>query len=181
MKSSLLTGDAKRLYHAYYVIELPHAVVGAAIAAKVGNPALSLPLALASHFVLDMVPHWNPHLNREVAKYGHITRTTKYVIGLDVAASLCAGFFIASTALPDSNRSLLTIPMEALLIILGAFLGVLPDVLEAPYFFWRSKSTFLKKLVAFQSSMQFNVPIIPGLISQLLVIAAAFWWVFGNK
>ena len=119
-----------------HMIELPHAVVGAAIAAKVGNPALSLPLALASHFVLDLVPHWNPHLNRDTARF--------------------------------------------ITIAFGAFFGVLPDVAEAPFFFLKSKNKWLERLVKFQSSLQFNVPLIPGVISQLLVLVAALWWVLGT-
>lgn len=153
------------------MIELPHAVVGAAIAVKVSNPALALPLALASHFVLDLIPHWNPHLNREIAKYGKITKQTKVILVFDVIASLCAGFYIASTALPDTNRFGV--------IIVGALFGVLPDLAEAPYFLIGSRNKWLKKLVRFQSSIQLNVPIIPGLLSQILVLAAAFWWVFG--
>lgn len=37
----------------------PHLVVGAAIGARVRRPALALPAAFASHFVLDTVPHFD--------------------------------------------------------------------------------------------------------------------------
>lgn len=150
------------------MIELPHAALGAVIAYKIGNPALALPLALASHFALDFIPHWNPHLNREMEKYGHITKKTKWVIVTDVVLSLAVGFYIASLVLPDTKR--------AIIIILGSFMGVLPDLVEAPYFFTNSKNEFLAALVKFQSALQFNVPIIPGLVSQALVLLATFWW-----
>lgn len=153
------------------MIELPHTVVGAAIAAKVGNPALALPLALASHFVLDLLPHWNPHLNQEIAKYGKVTLKTRAVIFFDVLISLVAGFAIASTVLPNTQHFII--------IILGAFMGVLPDVAEAPYFFFKSKNNLLKRLIKFQSTMQFNVPFIPGVISQVLLVAATLWWIWG--
>lgn len=151
------------------MIELPHAALGAAIAYKIGNPALALPLALASHFALDLVPHWNPHLNDEIKNYGKITVRTKKVLSLDVLASLGIGFYIASLALPDTK--------QAIIILFGAFLGVLPDVAEAPYFFSGSKNAILRNLVKLQSSLQFNVPLIPGLISQALMLAATLWWV----
>src|SRR5688572_9701730 len=35
-----------------------HAVTGALIGTAVGQPLLALPLAYASHFVLDGIPHW---------------------------------------------------------------------------------------------------------------------------
>lgn len=36
-----------------------HALVGGAIASSFSNPALGLSLALASHPLLDMIPHWD--------------------------------------------------------------------------------------------------------------------------
>lgn len=36
-----------------------HALVGGAIAASFQNPAMGLPLAAASHPILDMIPHWD--------------------------------------------------------------------------------------------------------------------------
>ena len=36
-----------------------HALVGGAIAASIANPAIGLPLAAASHPILDMIPHWD--------------------------------------------------------------------------------------------------------------------------
>jgi len=35
----------------------PHLIFGAAIASKISNPFLALPLAFLSHFLLDMLPH----------------------------------------------------------------------------------------------------------------------------
>jgi hypothetical protein len=37
-----------------------HAVTGVAIALAVKQPALAIPLAFLSHFLLDMIPHYNP-------------------------------------------------------------------------------------------------------------------------
>lgn len=152
------------------MIELPHTIVGAAIATKIGNPHLALPLALASHFVMDMVPHWNPHLNKEVKEHGKVTKLTTYIVTIDVILSLVAGFLIAGKALPDTGKFLI--------VIAGCFLAVLPDVAEGPHFFLSQKWRPVKKLVEFQSKIQFNVPIIPGLISQALVIGAALWWIY---
>lgn len=152
------------------MIELPHTIVGAAIATKIGNPYLALPIALASHFILDLTPHWNPHLNKELKEFGKVTKLTTYTIVIDVFLSLIAGFLIAGKTLPDTGKFLI--------VIAGCFLAVLPDVAEGPYFFFTKKSGWVKKLVGFQSKLQFNVPIVPGLISQALVIAAALWWVY---
>src|SRR3990167_7624533 len=41
-----------------------HAVIGTVIAAKIGNPALAIPLALASHVAADFFPHWDTGFER---------------------------------------------------------------------------------------------------------------------
>lgn len=151
------------------MLELPHAVVGAAVAAKVGNPALALPLAFASHFILDMVPHWNPHLNTEIREKGKLSVKTNLIISGDVLLSLVGGIIIASSALPD--KELFTI------IMFGALMGVLPDALEAPYFFLGWRYPFIEKLLKFQKSIQNDAPVFWGLLTQVVVLAAAFWWV----
>jgi hypothetical protein len=151
------------------MLETPHVIVGAAIATKVVSPALAIPLALASHFVLEKVPHWNPHLNTEKKKFGKVTpRSTKIVL-VDIVASTAAALFLASRALPDSGH--------ALTILACGFVAALPDIIEGPYFFLNSKSKFIEKWVAFQKSLQVDVSLLPGLATQALTIIAAFLWV----
>lgn len=38
-----------------------HSVAGAAIGEAAGNPLLAFLLGVLSHFVLDRIPHWDPH------------------------------------------------------------------------------------------------------------------------
>lgn len=152
------------------MVELPHTVVGAAIAVKVGNPVLALPLALASHFAFEFLPHWNPHLYREIKKYGRVSRASTLFVAADVVLSLSAGFFIASRVLPDYTHFWT--------IIAASFLAVAPDVLEGPYFFLGWRHPFFEKLIAFQRKLQYDVSPIPGLLTQAIVLAAAFWWIF---
>lgn len=46
-----------------------HAITGALIAVVIKNPYLALPLALASHFALDVIPHGEPRdFRRLIAK-----------------------------------------------------------------------------------------------------------------
>lgn len=150
--------------------ELPHTVVGAAIAVKVGNPALAIPLALLSHFALEFVPHWNPHLYRETKKYGKVTKQSTWFVAADVGASLLAGFLIASTVLPDVAHFWT--------VIFAAFAAVLPDVIEGPWFFLNFKNRAIEKFILFQRSLQYDAPLVPGVLTQLLTITAAFYWIF---
>lgn len=151
------------------MLETPHVVVGAAIATKVVSPALAIPLAFASHFLLEKVPHWNPHLNTETEKFGRPTKQSTYIVLADVIASLALGGYIASRALPDSGHSIT--------ILLASFASVLPDVLEGPYFFFNMRSEIIRKWIKFQKSIQVDTGVVPGLITQAVTIVAAFWWI----
>jgi hypothetical protein len=157
-------------YYFYIVLETPHVVVGAAIAMKVVNPVLAIPLALGSHFVLDGIPHWNPHLNTEVKENGKPTKRSSIIVVIDVCTALALGIFIASRALPSTSH--------AITILFASFASVLPDVIEGPYFFLGVKSKFIKKWITFQKSLQADTSIVPGLLTQVITIAAAFWWIF---
>ncbi len=151
------------------MLETPHVVVGAAIAMKIANPALALPLALGSHFILDRIPHWNPHLNTEMKENGKPTKKSSVIVIIDVCLALVLGFFIASRALPNTSH--------ATTILVASFISVLPDIIEGPYFFLGIKSKFIKKWIVFQKSLQVNTSIIPGLLTQVITIAAALWWI----
>ena len=152
------------------MLETPHVVVGAAIATKVVNPFLAIPLAFGSHFLLDRIPHWNPHLNTEMKKHGKPTRKSSIIVIIDVCTSLVLGFFIASKAMPDTTH--------VATILFASFAAILPDAMEGPYFFLGIKSKFINKWIAFQKSIQVDTDIIPGILTQVLTIAAAFWWIF---
>jgi len=168
MISHLTLADFKSIIKGT-LLETPHVVVAAAIAYKVGNPALVLPLALGSHFVLEKVPHWNPHLNTEKKKYGRLTPKTQKIILVDSVIAFSIGSIIAFKALPDAALFAT--------IILACFLSVLPDVLEAPYFFWNFQSKLTSKLHAFQKSIQNDTSVFPGLGFQAITVVAAFLWI----
>lgn len=151
------------------MLETPHVIVASAIAYKVGNPYLAFPLAFASHFVLETVPHWNPHILTEMKKFGSITKTSKAIIVADVLLAFISGLFIASRVLPNTAHYWT--------ILFSGFFGVLPDLMEAPYFFLKWKSTFLDWWIKSQKSIQSDTTPIPGILTQAATIFAAFLWI----
>jgi len=152
------------------VLETPHVIVGAAIATKIPNPVIALPLVLASHFVLDMTPHWNPHLNTEMKKYGDVTIKSKYIVVLDLITASASGLYFISQAMPDTGH--------ALTIGAAAILSILPDAIEGPYFFWHWRHKAIEKWIAFQKSIQSDTNVYAGLAVQFVTVIAAFWWAF---
>lgn len=148
------------------MLEFAHALTGGVIAYKIGNPALSLPLAFVSHFVLDLLPHWNPHLSAEKKKCGFISKKTFFLVIIDCFIGLILGLSLAFRVLPDIQRTII--------IIIGCFFGILPDLVEAPFFFLNQKGRFLSKLVEIQSNVQFNVSFWPGILFQVVYILLLF-------
>src|SRR5260370_40338945 len=113
------------------MLETPHVAVAAAIASKIPNPFISIPLSLISHFALDVTPHWNPHINREIKKFGHPTKQSVTIIRFDSTIALVLGTAIAIHALPNIH--------QFLNIMACSLVSVLPDVVEIPYYFFKRK------------------------------------------
>ena len=152
------------------MLETPHVAVAASIAYHIPNPWISLPLAFTSHFVFDKYPHWNPMINTEKEKYGKISKKSRRIIILDVILALFTGLTIASSTQIG--------PTHSLWIISACFMAVLPDLVEAPFYFLGIESESVKKWVKFKRSIQTDIPIFWGSLSQLLVYFAAIIWVF---
>lgn len=152
------------------MLELPHTVIGAAIGTKIPNPLISIPLAFISHFLLDLIPHWNPSLYWETKKYGRPSKRSTIIVAIDTLVSLAVGLFIAGRAWPDFYR--------VLTIIFACFSAVVADVAEGFYFFLGIRPRFLEQWIEFQHEHQGRTPKIPGLLIQGLTITLALLIIF---
>jgi hypothetical protein len=145
------------------MLETPHVAVGAAIAATVPNPLLAIPLCLASHFILDKIPHWNPHTFTETQKYGYPKKQTFAIAIFDITTATLLGFSLAYLALPNTN--------QALLILACCFVSVLPDVIKYPYFVFKwARKGLMEKYVLWERKLQEDAPLIPGILTQAATI-----------
>lgn len=142
------------------MLETPHVALGVAIAVAIPNPLISIPLAFASHFVLDMVPHWNPHINTEMKKYGKLTNPTLLIITVDLVLAVILTIFVAK-----SNPY----------IYIASFMSILPDIAEGPYFLFGWRNRYLDIVLRFQRSIQANANIFWGLLTQVLIILGALY------
>ncbi len=97
-----------------------HALIGTVIAAKIGNPALAIPLALVSHVALDMIPHWDTMRNRKNKPWSRLFIDS----AADGLLALTLSYSIILFLFPSTNY------LYALLII---FFSTLPDILHIPY------------------------------------------------
>jgi lysylphosphatidylglycerol synthetase-like protein (DUF2156 family) len=154
------------------MLETPHVAVGVAIATKFANPWLAIPLSFASHFALDKVPHWNPHLYTETQKAGRPSKKSTLIAVVDIAFALSFGLFFAYRALPNTNL--------ALLILACSFVSVLSDVVKYPYYYLKLRAKLLVAWVNFERSIQVDTKSIYwGILTQILIITASVWWILG--
>ena len=109
-------------------MSIAHTLVAGAIASKVGNPILAPTLSLASHFVLDSIPHWDFGTNWK--------QRSKTVTGMFAVADTLFGFalawiFFAPTSHPD-------------ILLLSIVFSLLPDWFEAPWYIFFVKKEHTK-------------------------------------
>jgi hypothetical protein len=120
-----------------------HALVSGAIAASIHQPELALPLAFASHFFMDTVPHWD---------FGTNWRgRSKAITGAIAIADTLLGFTVAYFLF----RGKVSIPV----LFAAVSLGNLPDWMEAPYyiFFARPDKKTLTKESGFWETLTYKI------------------------
>ncbi len=100
-----------------------HAVIGTVIAAKIGNPAVAIPIALASHVIADLIPHWDTGVNRHKETKQRFFWNTVADVLIGVVICLAIIYFFFPT---------LAIHYALLIVIFAS----LPDILTAPYLFF---------------------------------------------
>ena len=113
-----------------------HAVIGAAIvSAMPTHPVIGIVFAFGSHFVLDMIPHWdyklysnsiNPNVGGKMKFNKHLVFDF-FRIGGDAVIGIVVAYFLFRT------------PVHPIVWFLGASAAVLPDFLQFAYLKLKSK------------------------------------------
>lgn len=115
-----------------------HFMTGAAIAAVVQRPALAVPLAFASHFVIDAIPHYGygniPLQQRDAKRHFVLKQTIDTYFGLGL-------FWLV----PYLMRSVQT-PLVTQLCMLAAFI---PDAIWTVHYVIAQRSGVYKELNRF--------------------------------
>jgi hypothetical protein len=143
-----------------------HALVSAAIARAVPNPYLAIPLAVASHFIMDAVPHWDigTDWRARTKKITGALAIAETVLGITLAYFLFRG------------------KVETPLLLSAIIAGELPDWLEAPWYIFFAKKNGPAKKFGFWERLTYNIyrwenvfhskTDLPfGLITQIAIVA----------
>lgn len=134
-----------------------HAIIGTVIAAKIGNPALAIPIALASHVVADAFPHWDVATNDKKKTRTVVLSQTV----LDVLFGFLICYILLITLFPHTNLS------YALLIIIAAQFF---DWATAPYYFFKLRIPPFTWAYRFQKLFDHRLNKPWGIINQVAVL-----------
>lgn len=134
-----------------------HAIIGAVIAAKIGNPQLAIPIALVSHVLADLTPHWDLGTN------GNITKDKDIVIKTftDVLFGFVISFAMLGIFFPGTN------PAYAFSIII---ISQLPDWLAFPYLFLKIDVPPFNWVYKFQKVFHWEMEKPWGIIIQAAIL-----------
>jgi hypothetical protein len=137
------------------MLSIAHGVTGALIATKIGNPFLSTPLILITHYVQDLIPHWD--FGTGMTKKLKSKKSAFFQeLLIDIPVSIILVFFIFR-----QYESFSIYPW------LGWFLGLLPDFLEFPYLFLNARFFPIKDLAKLHAICHRSTPkILLGLAPQ---------------
>jgi hypothetical protein len=136
---------------ASFLILSTHAIVGAAIATLMpDHPGLAFLSGMASHFLIDAIPHWDyPLRSISVTRDPSPALTLNWsllhdlgLIGLDVFVGLAVALWLYAS------------PTAATAVLLGALGAILPDPLQLAHKLWPREP--LRTLQRFHSWIHSN-------------------------
>ena len=131
-----------------------HALVGGALAAASPHPVLGISLALLSHPLLDMIPHWDEGWGwRKKDKLRLFAECT-----IDLSAGIIATFVLFGAGVNPWY----------LIACIGA--AVSWDVLEAPYLILNWKFPPFNFFYKIQSGIQGKAALPWGIVTQVITV-----------
>jgi len=130
----------------------PHIVIGALIAKLLPDNFWLIPLVILSHYLLDIIPHWD-YINSISAFKNSVLKTA-----LKVILDLLVGLTLVYVFLGISWW-----------ILLGIFMAILPDLPLVMVAFWNNR--FLKAYLKFNHIVHhWRSPLYLGILSQMVII-----------
>ncbi len=134
-----------------------HAIIGTVIAVKIGNPALAVPLAIASHIAADIFPHWDAATNGK--------DKSKLRLFWEASADVVIGFVLSFTLLE------LLFPQTS---IIYAFIMIIVsqslDWITAPYYIFNIKAQPFLWMYNFQTKHNTKMDKPWGIINQVAIL-----------
>ncbi|MDQ3008112.1 MAG: hypothetical protein M3Q81_00785 [bacterium] len=146
------------------MLSVSHGLTGAFIATKLTHPLLFIPLILASHYLQDWIPHWDAGTGLST---GRRKKSTAILLELNDLVLMTVAVY--AFWYQDGSSTLL-------LAAIGAFIGLLPDFVEAPRNFLKWEPFFLKPFNQFHNLFHNSTRnMVLGLLPQIFVVILVYF------
>ncbi len=133
-----------------------HALIGASIAARVTNPIIGIPLAILSHFLADLVPHWDAATNRR--------KKSVFRLRAEATADVLLGFALSFIIFRNAVN-----PNYLFVIVIAA---QLPDWIEAPFLMYNLNVPPFSWMYQISHKLQSRMQLPWGLVTQIVSVGA---------
>ncbi len=147
------------------MIATPHIFFGAMLGKWIGNPFLTIIISFLTHYLLDLIPHYQPRPIKGYKEGGLREMDKKDWLLKSIEPTLGISFLAAFIFTAEGNT---------LSMMLGAFFGFLPD------FIWFIEWKFGYRLFPFptfqlEHKYHRHVSFIKGIVPQIIVTLVSIW------
>ena len=133
-----------------------HALIGASLAVKIVNPYIGLPLALISHFIADLIPHWDAGTNHKKKS----SRRLQIEAVFDVLLGITLVMIIF-------REQILANPIYLMSMVITA---QLPDWIAAPAVMFNFNIPPFSWMKTISHNTQTRMPLPWGLVTQVVIV-----------
>ena len=135
-----------------------HALVGMILGLTLNSLVLIVVLSFVSHFFIDLIPHWDSYFDNHLfEKTGKIKIKKRDLIIRLIDISLTVSFVL-----------FLYFRFNNILLILGSFSSVLPDMIKGGYITKLKSNKIYFNYLKFHSKIQGKASMIVGLVIQII-------------
>ncbi|MBI2599167.1 hypothetical protein HYW40_03040 [Candidatus Curtissbacteria bacterium] len=140
-----------------------HALIGASIATQIANPLIGLPLAFVSHFLADLIPHWDAGTSHR--------QKSSLRLKVESAVDVLLGFTLVYIIFRN-----LVDPLYLFAMVITA---QLPDWLMTPSWMFGIKIPPFTWMDYLSHKLQSRLALPWGLVTQIaivgLIVAVSLW------
>ena len=146
------------------MLSISHSLTGAFIATKVPSPLVSIPLIFASHYLQDWIPHWDVGTGLSSGKRKKSSAIILELGELVITVGLVYFFWQHGKSEVQWH------------VWFGAFVGLIPDFLEAPRNFLKWEPGIIKPLNKLHGMFHHSTHHkLFGLLPQIVVVTAIWF------
>ncbi len=143
-----------------------HALIGASLASKITNPVIGIPIAIASHFIADLVPHWDAGTN-------HRTKSTLR-LKVEAVFDVLLGFALVIILFKSQTFQN---PVYMFSMVISA---QLPDWLAAPDYMFNLKIPPFSWMQKIGHETQTRMQLPWGLVTQVVTVGLLVIFALGG-